>query len=483
MGDPEGNIQASDDIPALARLLHMARRARGASTVELGFIAVNETRDLVTYRQAVLWDAHRGALAVSGLAVPEGQAPFLLWLKHVVGHLSAQRDAASPRPFSACDLPDLESAEWADWLPPHALWLPFDVLGQRGGWLLAREEEWSEAEISLLAEWLALWVQPWALRHVEAPRRRWWRDALARRPTRARLREHLRQSLLWLRRLHRPGTWRELGRWLWTTRRGLSLLAVFGALVFPVRLSIMAPGQLVPADPLVVRAPMDGIVERVLVQPGQRVGAGDKLLEFDHAALTARLEATRQALAAAETEYRQAALQFVSEVKSKGQLAALQGRLEEKRAEVAYLEGLNQRAVLTSPREGIALLDEPSEWAGRPVTAGERLMAVADERAAEIEGWLAPGDMIELPVGAEATLYLDTQPLSPVDGILRYVAHDPVARPDGRYAYRLRARLAPGEDVPRIGLTGSVRVAGNYVPLVYWVLRKPLAAARSFVGF
>jgi hypothetical protein len=108
---------------------------------------------------------------------------------------------------------------------------------------------------------------------------------------------------------------------------------------------------------------------------------------------------------------------------------------------------------------------------------------VADEKEAEIEAWLSPGDLIDLPGGAEATIFLNARPLSPVSGTVRYVTHEALLQPEGHYAYRLRATLLPGEDALRVGLKGSVKVNGRFVPFSYWVLRKPLAVARAFIGF
>lgn len=486
MTEAGSGASASEGLATLARLLHLARRARDAgSAAELGFLAVNETRDLVAYRQAVLWEEGRGATALSGVVAPEANAPYLLWLERILRRLAGPTAADTPeavRLFQAHDLADDEADEWADWLPPHALWLPFDVAGCRGGWLLARDDAWNEAEVALLSEWLGLWAQAWALQQAGTPHAQWQARiarVLAWRPRR----EHLDGLLQQARRLRRREAWRQLGRWLWTTRRGRIVLGVAAIALFPVRLSVLAPGQLVPANPAVIRSPMDGVVDHIVVQPNQRVKAGDALLEFDRIALSSRLEVAQQALATAETEYRQFAQQAVTDAKSKGQMAALQGRIEEKRAEAAYLDALNERSVLIAPRDGIALLDEPAEWAGRPVAAGERIMMIADEHAAEIEAWLGPADMIDLPEAAPVTLYLNTRPLSPVDGRVRYVAHEAQVQPDGGYAYRLRAELPPDEAAPRIGLKGSAKVSGHFVPLIYWVLRKPLAAARSFAGF
>lgn len=475
-----------DGVTSLARLLQLARRSREAQSLEeLGFIAVNETRDLVAYRQAVLWQEGEGAVALSGVVSSEANSPYVLWLMRVLrqvagtdAHSSGLDASARVKTFSAADLAAEEAAEWSDWLPAHALWLPFSSKTEQGCWLLAREEPWSDSEIALLGEWLSLWLQAWALRHAQMSHQVWRRLWLAVRtwlPTRAGRVEPISAS-------ERGSGRGTLGMSLWRSRGVRATLAAAVILLLPVRLSVLAPGQLVPANPAVIRSPLDGIVDRILVQPNQRVTAGAPLLEFDRISIASRLEVARQVLATAQAEYRQFAQQAVTEAKSKGQMAGLQGRIEEKRTEVAYLNALNQRAVLAAPRDGIALLDEPSEWVGRPVSTGERIMVVADEDDAEIEAWLSPGDLIEFPEQAEVTIYLNNQPLSPVSGYLRYVAHEALLQPEGGYAYRLRARLAPGETAPRVGSKGSVKINGVYVPLVYWLLRKPLAVARGFVG-
>jgi len=116
------------------------------------------------------------------------------------------------------------------------------------------------------------------------------------------------------------------------------------------------------------------------------------------------------------------------------------------------------------------------------VVTGERIMTVADEHDVEVEAWIALGDGIDLPADAAVTLYLNAAPLSPVSARVRYYAHEAVPRPDASYAYRLRARLEPGESAPRVGMKGTAKIRGHWVPLAYWVLRRPLAILRQVVG-
>jgi hypothetical protein len=107
-----------------------------------------------------------------------------------------------------------------------------------------------------------------------------------------------------------------------------------------------------------------------------------------------------------------------------------------------------------------------------------RIAALDD---AEVEAWLPLADAIDLPPDAPLSLYLSASPMSPVTAKLRYLAHDAVQRPDGQYAYRVRATLT-GPTEHRVGLKGTAKLQGDWVPLVYWVMRRPLATARAYLG-
>jgi multidrug resistance efflux pump len=226
---------------------------------------------------------------------------------------------------------------------------------------------------------------------------------------------------------------------------------------------------------------LDGVVGRVLVQPNQHVKAGDPLLEFDRMSLESRLVVARRARGTVQADYRQKSQRALVDGDSRAQLAVLQGQMDEKSTEVRYLSALNQRSTVPAPRDGVALFSDANEWLGRPVVTGEKIMVVADEHAVELEAWLAPADALPLAVGSSVKVFLNTDPLTPLSATLRYVAHEAVERPDGHPAYRVRATLAPGQQV-RVGLKGTARLEGERVALVYWILRRPLAAARAWAG-
>jgi hypothetical protein len=441
-------------VATLSLVTQLTRRARHAATVEeLAFLAVNETHALVPYRQAALWrrDAAGAGrvLAMSGAPMIERNAPFPMWLERVLATLDRKRGEAGIMPAEAADLPADLAEDWAEWLPTHALLVPLtggdDV---RGVLLLARDQPWQEGDGRLVGEVADAYGHAWA--------------ALDRR------------------RKFRP--WRALmrrDRWLMTAM----VVLVFAAMWIPVRQSALAPAEIVPVEPTVVRAPLDGVVERIVVQPNQDVTPGELLLTLDPAQIRNRLDVARKARDVAEAEYRQAAQQAAFDDKSRQQLTILRGRAEQRQADVTYAESLFARIQVKAEQPGIAVFDDPNDWTGRPVRIGERILTIADPAKAEIEVRLPVADAINLEPGAEVALFLNIAPEKRIDATLRYASYEATVAPDGALSYRLKATLSGNALPPRIGLKGTAEIYGHKVTLFYYLMRRPLAVLRQMTGF
>ncbi|OAN48866.1 hypothetical protein A6A04_19645 [Paramagnetospirillum marisnigri] len=420
----------TDIIHAWLELEHRILKAK--RPVEAEFAAINLAHTLVPYRQAVLWD--QSVVALSGAASVEANAPYVLWLDKVLRQL--HRD--HPTLVEAADLPADLAGHWPDWLPAHGL-----VLSCGSAILLfARDEPFAEGEVALL-ERLADLVG--VTRTALSPR--------------------------------------KITFAMPKGRRAWALAAIgIAALFFPVTGSVLAPAESVPAHPVMVRAPLDGVVDKVLVRPNDPVKDGQALFALDATTLSGRLDVARQTLATAEAEYRQAAQAMVFDAKAKAQVAILAGKAEEKAAEVRLLESQLARIEAKAPKPGIAVFDDAADWIGRPVVVGEKVMAVADESDTEIEAWVSVADVGEVRVQGVLTFFLNTDPLSPVKAQVRSVAYEASARPDSTIAHRVRATIA-GNAKPRLGLKGTARIDGDSVPLVWWMFRRPLATIRQFIGF
>jgi hypothetical protein len=431
----------------LLTLIELGQRARAAaSSAELGFLLVNDTRLLLTYRQAALWMADGGVRALSGVVSVDGNVPYAQWLQRLGRHLATTHKADAPLPIDIAALPAEIRTEWHEWLPAAATWLPLNAAA--GGLLLASDQPLAPEMDPLLCEWRDIWQHAWLA--LQRPVR--WAP--------------------WSRRASKGVRWR---RYL---AAGLILA---GVLSYPVRLTVLAQGELVPANPITVRAPLDGVIADVSVRPNQSVSPGELLFSFDQAPLDSRLAVAHEALATARAEYRQASQMVLTDPQARAQISTLLGKIAEKEAQAAFLQKQSERSRVLAPSAGIVLLDDPSEWIGRPVQTGEKILQVAAPNEVEIEAWVPIGDAIPLAEQAPLQLYLAASPLASLGGTLRYMSHRATARPDGSYAYRVRASLVrPSEQ--RIGLKGTVKLYGERVPLVYWVLRRPLAAVRQFLA-
>lgn len=458
-GPPAGAEGGGASHAALAasalKLLDLGRRAREASSVDaLDFLLLNATHGLFPYRQAVLWDAQRDAPIVSGVARADPQAPYVQWLRELPARLRLPPD--QPARIQSGQLDPLLREEWREWLPGFICAFPLPNEG--GHVMFARDTAWSELEEKLMGDWVAQWA--YALRALRARRPALrWRD--------------------WLRPQDAP----EAGPppvW-WKRRRWQALALASAFLLFPVRMSVLAPAELVPAQPLVVRAPVEGVIERFHVRPNARVLAGQPLFEFDQALIASRLEVARQALVTAQAQFRQTSQMALADPKHKGELAALAGQIEERRAEFDYLRQQTVRSVVTSPAAGVVLMDDPSAWIGKPVTVGERVLRVAAADDVEVEAWLPVADAIRLAPGDPVVLYLQAEPLTPVRATVRFIAHEAQVRPDGAMAYRVRAALST-PTAHRVGLMGTAKLSGNWAVMAYWLLRRPLAFVRAGLG-
>jgi hypothetical protein len=456
-------MSTPEPVNELLSLLRLARRAREAASIEtLGFLMVNETLQLLRYRQAALWlnadlGPGKGMLlgrvaAVSGLPQPNPLAPYTQWLGQLfraIQKLSRETpaEAGALRVLCAEDFPELAD-DWAEWLPAHALWIPLKHDGHvAGGLLLAGDDTWQTQQLALAEELASSYAHALAM---FAPKRR---------PV-----ERLQR--LW------HGT-RER-RWLLI---GLLLVAIF-----PVQQSVLAPAEVVPKEPFLVRAPQDGVIDRLLVQPNQLVKVGTPLFSLDQRSLQTRYAIASKAYDTAQEEYRQSAQLAVTDDKGKVDLSLRRGTLDEKRLELAYTAEQLGRVQVAAERAGIAVFSDVNDWQGKAVALGERILTLADPSKVELSIHLPVGERFNVAPGAAVSLYPNASPLSAYDAVVTQVAYSAEPVHEGEVAYRLKADFPAGTALPRIGLMGTAKLHGTRVPLIYYALRRPLTSVRQWLG-
>jgi multidrug resistance efflux pump len=446
--------------PSAAELLTFEGRLRTAhSTEELEFLLVNEPYQILPYDQAFLWKPDvltRPVLcAASGLADTDPNAPFALWFARAVAHVLASGMEAQVRQWQDGDFPESLN-DGAEWIPRHALIVLLkSPTGQPlGGLWFARQQAFTEDEVAL-ASWLgqqgefAVWA--------------WRREQLA-------WRQHL-SSLA-------PRRWRMLS----PRKKALAIGLVCAALIFPVRLSVLAPAEVTPARPVPVTAPVEGVVAQVLVAPNGVVLKGTPLVEIDDTATRNKLLVAKKTLDVAFADLTRSTSKAFSDDAAKSDLQLLYARVRERTAEVAYLSELLARLKLLAPVDGIALFADAEEWRGKPVQVGERIMTVADPTQVNLTVYVSPDDAVALDPGAAVKMYLNISPLASYDAQVMQASYETGTSPEGHPAYIVKAAFAAGETLPRLGLKGTAKIYAESVPLIYYVLRKPLRTLRHAIG-
>ncbi|MBF0107947.1 MAG: HlyD family efflux transporter periplasmic adaptor subunit [Magnetococcales bacterium] len=437
----------------IATLLELMRKAGTVTTREaFEFLVVNETRRLVVYSHAALWSATEEGgrvVATSGHPRPDPDSPYIQWLSTLLRQAMSQDDHEGHLVLAKNNVSAPIGADWPDHLPPHGLLLPLNRRHDagEGGLFLAREHRFERDEIVYLEDLAMVY------------------------------------GLAWHRITNRP-SWSHRG-WLslLPRKRTLALLLLVSPLPFlPIRQSVLAPAEVVADQPIIIRSPMKGIVDRFLIRPNQEVATGDPLLVLDDKELKNRLEIALREQEIAVSELRTAEQQAVHGAETSSMATLLRLKVKQRSADVTYLEEKLKGVVIAAPRDGIAIFANPEDWIGRPIDQGERLFMLADPSRVALSIRLAVTDAIQLEPGDPITLFLHGRPADPIAATLTHVHYMADLAPDGTLAYRLDGTFDRPTPLARIGFRGSARIYHGRVTLGGHLVRKPWILIRQWLG-
>ena len=432
-------------INPLAVIIDLEKRARKALTIdELGFIIVNETYKIVQYRQAVLFDGFGNIKAISSISSFEKNSPFIYWLKKNISPLMI--DLRVPRKINEDDVTTLTDSTWGDWLPQYGVIFPLisATQGQMGGLFLSRDKNYNNSEKELLEIITEVYGHSWGVFNKT--------------------------------KILKP---------IKNIRTLLKISMVIGSLIMlliPVPLTVLAPSEIVAVNPSVLRAPIEGVVEKIVVTANQIVRKGDLLFIMDSLSQKNDLDIAQKVSMSLKVQYAQLTRQALSDITSKNFLAETLGRLKEQEIRIENLKQLIKRMKVLAPRAGTVIIDDPSSWEGRQVNLGEKIISLADVNLVEVESWLSVDDVISLNNGASVRVYLNSNPLAPISASLHTFSYEAQQRPGDIFAHRLRAKISGEKVMPRLGLRGTARISGKKVSVFYWIFRRPISALRQFFG-
>ncbi len=448
-GPPKQAGAADQQTDGLLRLLQLEADIRRVATdKELIFHSVNESRGVLGFRQAfVLRRRARWRLAaVSSTNAFDRNAPLTVGVQELAGQFEKEADLQGPR---VVNLASVEApAALRDNPFPHALWLPLLTRGrlQFAGLLLLRETPWPDAVIPLAQRVAETYAHAWEGLAGQSLGRRW------RMP----------------RRILAPVL-------------GLCLLAA-GFVQAP--LTVLAPAEVTGRDRANVSAALTGVIEDVLVTPNTPVTAGTVLARFDDTELRNALAIADQETVVARAQLEKLQNASFSDRSAARELKVAEAELALAAAESKLARDRVSRVEIRAPRDGLVVIDDVQALVGKPVAIGERLMEIVNPQELEFTVRLPVDDSIVLEQGARVRVFLDSNPLAPVEATLTRRGYRASAQEDGAFAFRMTASVpADAMGSTRLGAQGTAQLFGDRHSLFFIAFRRPISWVRQTFGF
>ena len=253
--------------------------------------------------------------------------------------------------------------------------------------------------------------------------------------------------------------------------------------VKPIKLSALAPAEVTAKAPVVISSPMDGVIEEIHFEPNTHVIKDETIFTLEDTNLRNEYNVVEKTLAVAEAEYRKAAQDAFQDVKSKAQIAYLKAQTDLHKTKLEYARELLDKVSVKAEKSGLLIYSDKTDWIGRPVQVGERVMEIADPNKIQLRINLSIDDAIVLKEGAEVDVFLDADPLHPIRAIVSSTSYIAEKYNQDTLSYRVYATFEDTDsDKLRIGLQGTAKMYGERVSVFFYLFRRPISYVRQFFG-
>ena len=452
--DEADDIESAIDarLASLQSLLVTEDRIRRAKTEnELQHLITNETRKFSGARQVFLLRRKSRAnfvvSCVSSMAIADRDTPLIRWIEKTVECILAGNANTDTTDFELPGFADIDAPETKNYPFKYICWQPLKLADGTvfAGMILARNTPWNKSSIDTLAREAEFYAHAWSA--LKKPKN------LKPKPV---------GSLI--------------------IKAAITIAALL-VLFLQVPLTTLAPVEVVAKDSFIVSSPIDGVIDKILINPNQFVTKDQPLVEFNDTKFRNQLEIAERDMRVAEANYRRVSQAAFFKEEARHQLAITKAELELKRAEYNYASEEFDRTILKAPRSGLAIFASKDDWKGRPIATGVQIMHIADPSNITVSLNLPVADAIVIKQGAAVRLFLDANPLSAVSAQITETSYHAVPTDGDKMTYRLRANLTNSDIAqPRIGARGTAQIYGENVPLIFYLFRRPLSWLRQNLG-
>jgi hypothetical protein len=439
MSEPEAHTpKTRHQVPAKALeragLLHQISLESflAANRQELIFRMLNRTVSLCVYERASLWTPGGKKpknLGVSGLSQAPGESAWTAEMQPLVRHLFTRPEAQIVDPSLFPTELRTRFSNMAQKYPGLTLcWTPLIWQGRcLAGLLFERWQgaAWAPNELVLLRSLAMGYAAAWA-----------------------------RLPRPWLQTGSAAGAWTKKLVWL-----GL-ILGIVLSFVLTAPLRVVAPCEVAPAEPYVVTAPLNGVIARVLIKNGQTLKAGERVFEYDDRVALQELEVARQQVRIVSARLDSARLKALNSLEQRAGVGLLELRLAQEKVRLEMAQHTVDMLQVSTPRAGVAHINEPEAWRGRPVVCGERVLSVVDPDQTKLLIWLSEDDQVGFKPGQEIRVFLNALPEHTFSAKLAYLSPVVQLSPEGRPSFLCEATWQNQDEQAGLGSHGPGGDAG-----------------------
>jgi len=372
------------DATRLLSTLHQLTVAACRSTTRqaLIFHILNEPVALCKYDRAHLWSFENNSprlLGISGRENPAKYSALMDRWQSIVSGVENHHESQVVEKFTQGKAGD----EFADLREENkgisALWLPIQA-GDRlvAGLLLERwgEVQWQNNELRLLE-------------HLVSGYSALWEQFFLREKLFIRLINCFRRKPVLI---------------------AILIVCLVIGFFCPVNLKVVAPCEVVAMDPVIISAPLEGVVEKINVSPGQEVSIGEQLYSYDKRIPLQELAVARKQVQIAVSQVNLLKAKAYEQDKARAELVILERRLQQEKMRLELAEHNARQLKVVSPVAGAVMIQKPHEWKGKPVRVGERVMAVVDPGRTIVRIWIPEDDNISFNWKKDAKIILNVEP-------------------------------------------------------------------------
>lgn len=255
---------------------------------------------------------------------------------------------------------------------------------------------------------------------------------------------------------------------------GITIVLAF-LLVIPMPHRLSNPCIVEPKVKRIIAAPYDGLLKRVIVEPGAIVKAKTILAELDGKEQTARLN---ELLARREQAQRRA-----DQALSEGEVALhhiAQSEVDSINFEIEVQSDRTRNLKIKSPIEGYVIAGDLQRAEGIPLTKGQSLFEIAPLEWMIFEIEVAEHQISYINEGRPVYVKLNSGPGRTWEATVLRVARKSEIR-EGRNVFIAEAEIPNSEGILRPGMKGRAIIQSSPKPLIWQFTHRIWEAVQLFL--